>query len=186
MFNILRWRSDRTPTTETTESWEEIECPVTDSQIRPFKIAVPDSKLEDLNWRLKHTRWPEEATVSDWSQGLPLSTIKDLCSYWQHDYDWRQCEKRLNSYPQFLTEIDGLDIHFYHIRSKHEDAMPMIMTGGWPDTIIALLPTIEPLIDPTRHGGKAKDAFHLILPTLPGFGFSGKPTKTGWGSAKIA
>jgi epoxide hydrolase len=185
MFHFFRHQPDHAPTTE---SWEQVEHPNKDtsSKIRPFRIAVPESELEDLKYRLKHTRWPEEATVPDWSQGVPLSTIKDLCAYWQHEYDWRECEKRLNRYPQFVTEIDGVDIHFFHIRSKHENAIPMIMTGGWPDTIIALQPTIEPLTDPTRHSGKAKDAFHLILPSLPGFGFSGKPAKTGWGSKKTA
>ncbi|KPI34521.1 putative epoxide hydrolase [Cyphellophora attinorum] len=156
------------------------------ASIRPFKISVSDSEIHDLHQRLDHARWPEEATVSDWSQGVPLSVVQDLCAYWRHDYDWRRCEDVLNSYPHFKTEIDGVDIHFWHIRSKHHDALPMIMTNGWPESIVTFLKLIDPLIDPTRHGGKAEDAFHLIIPSMPGYGFSGKPKKSGWTSAKMA
>lgn len=156
------------------------------SEIRPFTISVPDSCLEDLHWRLSRTKWPEKATVADWSQGVPLSVIQELCTYWKDKYDWRRCEKLLNSYPQFVTQLDDIDIHFWHIRSKHKNALPMIMTNGWPDSIIEFLKTIEPLIDPTRHGGKEEDAFHLVIPSMPGYGFSGKPTKTGWSSRKIS
>ncbi|KIV84585.1 hypothetical protein PV11_00358 [Exophiala sideris] len=153
---------------------------------RPFSISISDSTLHDLRSRLEHTRWPEEATVKDWSQGVPLSVVQDLCTYWIEQYDWRHCEKRLNSYPQFVTEIDGVDIHFLYIRSKHSNALPMIMTHGWPGSIIEFTKVIEPLTDPTEHGATEQDAFHLILPTLPGYGFSGKPTTNGFTSARIA
>lgn len=154
--------------------------------IRPFSISVSESALHNLRFRLQHTRWPEEATVGDWSQGVPLSVVQDLCTYWRQHYDWRRCETLLNNYPQFVTEIDGVDIHFLHIRSKHNHALPMIMTHGWPGSIVEFTKVIEPLTDPTRHGGREEDAFHLVLPTMPGYGFSGKPTANGWTSARIA
>jgi pimeloyl-ACP methyl ester carboxylesterase len=154
--------------------------------INPFKIDIPQAQLDDLKARLANTRWPNAEPVDDWSQGAPLNAVQALCEYWQHSYDWRRCERELNSYPQFTTEIDGLDIHFLHIRSPHDDAMPMIMTHGWPGSILEFMRVIEPLTNPTAHGGNASDAFHLVIPSLPGYGFSGKPTCTGWGLERIA
>ena len=156
------------------------------TQIRPFTLAIPQSQLDDLNARLDNTRWPEREAVSDWSQGVPLAALQEFVQYWRHGYDWRRCEERLNSLGQFITEIDGLDIHFLHIRSPHEDATPLIMTHGWPGSVIEFMGVIEPLTNPTAHGGRAEDAFHLVIPSLPGFGFSGKPSATGWGVEKIA
>ncbi|MBB5187132.1 pimeloyl-ACP methyl ester carboxylesterase [Zhongshania antarctica] len=154
--------------------------------IKPFSVAIPQTQLDDLNARLANTRWPNAETVDDWSQGAPLAAVKSLCEYWQHSYDWRRCERELNQYPQFTTEIDGLDIHFLHIRSPHENALPMIMTHGWPGSILEFMKVIGPLTNPTAHGGSADDAFHLVIPSLPGYGFSGKPTGTGWGLERIA
>lgn len=154
--------------------------------INPFKIDIPQAQLDDLKARLANTRWPNAEPVDDWSQGTPLNAVQALCEYWQHSYDWRRCERELNRYPQFTTEIDGLDIHFLHIRSPHDDAMPMIMTHGWPGSILEFMRVIEPLTNPTAHGGSASDAFHLVIPSLPGYGFSGKPTCTGWGLERIA
>ena len=154
--------------------------------IRPFRINVPEESLVDLRRRLATTRWLGQETVSDQSQGVQLATMKKLVQYWQTNYDWRKVEARLNSLPQFVTEIDGLDIQFAHIRSRHANALPMIMTHGWPGSIIELLKVIGPLTDPTAHGGRAEDAFHLVLPSLPGYGFSAKPQGTGWGFLRIA
>jgi pimeloyl-ACP methyl ester carboxylesterase len=154
--------------------------------IRPFRVGFPDADLEDLRRRINATRWPERETVADDSQGVPLATMQDLARYWATDYDWRKCEQKLNALPNFLTEIDGLDIHFLHIRSRHEDALPLIVTHGWPGSIIEQLKIIEPLTDPTAHGGSESDAFHLVIPSLPGHGFSAKPTTTGWDPARIA
>jgi pimeloyl-ACP methyl ester carboxylesterase len=154
--------------------------------IKPFQIAVPENQLEDLKTRLSLTRWPEKECVDDWSQGSPLSAVKNLCDYWLNHYDWRRCENHLNSYPQFTTEIDGLDIHFLHIRSTHENARPLIMTHGWPGSVLEFMDVIEPLTQPEKFGGDPSDAFHLVLPSLPGFGFSGKPSTTGWGIQKTA
>ncbi len=156
------------------------------TQIRPFTLAIPASQLDDLNTRLDNTRWPEREAVSDWSQGVPLAALQDFVAYWRHGYDWRRCEARLNSLGQFITEIDGLDIHFLHIRSPHENATPLIMTHGWPGSVIEFMGVIEPLTNPCAHGGRAEDAFHLVVPSLPGFGWSGKPSATGWGVEKIA
>lgn len=158
----------------------------TDTAIRPFRIAVPQAQLDDLNRRLEATRWPERETVSDASQGARLENIQALVAYWRTAYDWRKLEARINRYPQFLTNIDGVDIHFLHVRSKHPDAMPLIMTHGWPGSIVELLKVIEPLTDPTAHGGKAEDAFHLVLPSLPGYGFSGKAESPGWDRHRVA
>lgn len=155
------------------------------TQIRPFTLAVPQSDLDDLNRRLDQTRWPERETVDDWSQGTPLAALQDFVSYWRHDYDWRRCEARLNGLGQFVTQIDGLDIHFLHVRSPNPAAMPLVMTHGWPGSVIEFMGVIEQLADPARFGGKAEDAFHVVVPSLPGFGFSGKPTATGWGVEKI-
>jgi pimeloyl-ACP methyl ester carboxylesterase len=157
-----------------------------DNSIRPFRIAVPDEVLIDLRNRLAMTRWPDRETVIDQSQGVELAAIQPLINYWATDYNWRKVEARLNGLPQFVTRIDGLDIQFAHIRSRHENALPLIMTHGWPGSIIELLKVVGPLTDPTAHGGSAEDAFHLVLPSMPGYGFSGKPQSTGWGPDRIA
>jgi pimeloyl-ACP methyl ester carboxylesterase len=154
--------------------------------IRPFRIDVPEQDLVDLRRRLAATRWPDKETVADESQGVPLATLQGLVRYWQTDYDWRKVEARLNALPQFITEIDGLDIHFIHVRSKHENALPLIVTHGWPGSVIEQLKIIDPLSNPTAHGGGASDAFHLVIPSMPGYGFSGKPTTTGWDPPHIA
>jgi len=152
----------------------------------PFLISIPDDDLADLNRRLQHTRWPDAETVTDWSQGTPLAYLQDLCGYWADGYDWRACEARLNRFPQFRTEIDGLDIHFLHARSPHEDALPLVLTHGWPGSVVEFLKVIEPLTDPVAHGGDAADAFHVVCPSLPGYGFSGRPGKSGWGLERTA
>ncbi|MCW2242054.1 epoxide hydrolase family protein [Azospirillum canadense] len=154
--------------------------------IRPFRVAVPKEDLADLRRRLAATRWPDQETVADRSQGVRLAAMKELVQRWRTDYDWRKAEGKLNAHPQFLTAIDGLDIHFLHVRSRHPDALPLIITHGWPGSVFELLKTIGPLTDPTAHGGRAEDAFHLVIPSLPGFGFSGKPTGTGWAPDRIA
>jgi Ohr subfamily peroxiredoxin len=154
--------------------------------IRPFHIHFPEAALADLRRRLAETRLPENETVTDFSQGVPLKTIQQLLHYWRADYDWRKVEARLNAVPNFITEIDGLDIHFIHVRSRHENALPLIVTHGWPGSIIEQLKIIGPLTDPTAHGGSASDAFHLVMPSMPGYGFSGKPTAVGWGPERIA
>jgi pimeloyl-ACP methyl ester carboxylesterase len=154
--------------------------------IRPFIIDIQQEQLEDLRRRLDMTRWPEAETVHDWSQGVPLTEARKLVDYWRTTYDWRRCEASLNRYPQFLTEIDGLDIHFLHIRSPNPDAMPLILTHGWPGSVIEFLKCIAPLTDPASHGGNAADAFHLVIPSLPGYGFSAKPADTGWKVQRIA
>jgi epoxide hydrolase len=156
------------------------------TDIKPFRISVSDDVLGDLKSRLRNTRWPEAEVVDDWSQGAPLAWIKDICHYWAEQYDWRQREALLNRFAQFTTEIDGLDFHFLHVRSPHANAMPLVMTHGWPGSIVEFHKVIAPLTDPTRHGGDAADAFHLVCPTLPGFGFSGKPARAGWGVERIA
>ncbi|MFM9851966.1 MAG: epoxide hydrolase family protein [Sphingomonadaceae bacterium] len=153
--------------------------------ITPFILDVQQSTLDDLYRRLDMTRWPERECVDDWSQGAPLAKVQALCGYWREGYDWRACEARLNGFGQFKTEIDGVDIHFLHIKSPHPNAMPMIMTHGWPGSVIEFMKVIGPLTDPVAHGGKAEDAFDLVVPSLPGFGFSGKPAVTGWGVGKI-
>jgi epoxide hydrolase len=157
-----------------------------DTAVRPFRIDVPDEVLDDLRRRLSQTRWPESEPVDDWSQGAPLAWIQDMCSYWGTEYDWRAREALLNRFDQFTTTIDGLDIHFVHQRSPHADARPLVITHGWPGSIVEFHKVIEPLTHPTEHGGAASDAFHVVCPTLPGFGFSGKPTTTGWGVERIA
>ena len=158
----------------------------TNDAIRPFRINVPDEDLIDLRRRLAATRWPEKETVDDDFQGVPLATLQELVHYWQTEYDWRKVEARLNELPQFITEIDGLDIHFIHVRSKHDNALPLIVTHGWPGSIIEQLKIIDPLTNPTANGGSAADAFHLVIPSIPGYGFSGKPTATGWDPVRIA
>ena len=156
------------------------------SDIRPFDFNFPDSELVDLRRRIAATRWPEVETVADQSQGVKLATMQNLARYWGTDYDWRKGEAKLKAVPHFITEIDGLDIHFIHVRSKHEKALPMIVTHGWPGSIIEQLKIIDPLTNPTASGGNASDAFHLVIPSLPGYGFSGKPTAPGWHPARIA
>jgi pimeloyl-ACP methyl ester carboxylesterase len=154
--------------------------------ITPFRISVPDDELHDLRQRLARTRWPERECVDDWSQGIPLDYTRKLAAYWADGYDWRAREASLNRFDQFTTEIDGLAIHFIHQRSPHEDAFPLIITHGWPGSIVEFHKVIEPLTNPTAHGGTAQDAFHVVCPSLPGYGFSGKPTSTGWGVPKVA
>ena len=154
--------------------------------IRPFRVNVPEAELTDLRRRIRDTKWPERETVADASQGVQLATMQQLARYWATDYDWRKVEAKLNALPQFITEIDGLDIHFIHVRSKHEDALPLIVTHGWPGSVIEQLKIIDPLTNPTAHGGSASDAFHVVIPSMPGYGFSGKPTTTGWDPARIA
>ncbi|MBE1526511.1 pimeloyl-ACP methyl ester carboxylesterase [Sphingopyxis sp. OAS728] len=165
---------------------ETLDRPATQDAIRPFHIAFPEADLDDLRYRLANTRLPEKEAVDDFSQGVPLKTIEQILRYWQTDYDWRKVEARLNSVPNFITEIDGLDIHFIHVRSKHENALPLIVTHGWPGSIVEQLKIIGPLTDPTAFGGSAEDAFHVIIPSMPGYGFSGKPSKAGWGPERIA
>jgi pimeloyl-ACP methyl ester carboxylesterase len=154
--------------------------------IRPFRIDVPEEQLAELRRRIEATRWPSKELVADRSQGVQLATLQALAGYWTSDYDWRKVEARLNALPQFTTDIDGVEIHFIHIRSRHENALPLIMTHGWPGSVIELLDTIGPLTDPTAHGGTPEDAFHLVLPSLPGYGFSGEPTELGWENGRIA
>ena len=163
-----------------------VERPVGDATIRPFTIEIPEADLDDLRARIAATRWPERETVDDDSQGVQLATIQELARYWETEYDWRRCEARLNALPNFITEIDGLDIHFIHVRSKHENALPIIVTHGWPGSIVEQLKIIDPLTNPTAHGGSASDAFHVVIPSMPGYGFSGKPTATGWDPERIA
>ena len=155
-------------------------------EITPFRIDVPETDLADLRERLQRTRWPEAETVTDWSQGVPLVYLQDLCRYWATGYDWRATEARLNALPQFRTEIDGLSVHFIHARSPHPDALPLIMTHGWPGSVVEFVKVIGLLSDPTAHGGDAADAFHVVCPSLPGYGFSGKPAGPGWGIQRIA
>src|SRR5262249_53960574 len=153
---------------------------------RPFHVNFPEAELTDLRRRIAATRYPERETVMDDTQGVQLATIQKLARYWATEYDWRKVEAKLKAYDHFITEIDGLDIHFMHIRSRHENALPLIVTHGWPGSVIEQLKIIEPLTDPTAHGGSAADAFHLVIPSMPGYGFSGKPAKAGWGPEQIA
>ena len=155
------------------------------TEIRSFHIDIPEKQIDDLLRRIADTRWPTKELVSDRSQGVQLAPMRELARYWTTDYDWRQCEARLNALPQFKTTIDGVDIHFIHVKSAHENALPLIMTHGWPGSIIELLETIGPLTDPAAHGGREEDAFHLVLPSIPGYGFSDEPTEVGWGPIRI-
>jgi pimeloyl-ACP methyl ester carboxylesterase len=163
------------PTKEATDS----------TAIRPFHVDIPAEALDDLRRRIAATQWPEKETVPDDSQGVPLATMQKLARYWATDYDWRRCEAELNALPQFITEIDGLDIHFIHVRSQHKDALPLVINHGWPGSIIEQLKLIDRLTDPTTHGASAGDAFHVVIPSMPGYGFSGKPTGTGWGPERM-
>ena len=156
------------------------------TELRPFTIHVPEADLEELRARIVATRWPEREPVADQSQGVQLATMQALAQYWGTEYDFRRLEARLNALPQFMTEIDGLDIHFIHVKSHHENALPLIITHGWPGSVIEMLNVVGPLTDPTTHGGSAEDAFDLVIPSMPGYGFSGKPTTTGWGPEHIA
>ena len=158
----------------------------TATDIRPFHVDIPEEKLAELRRRIAATRWPSKELVADRSQGVQLATIQELARYWATDYDWRKAEAKLNALPQFTTEIDGVDIHFIHVKSAHENALPLIMTHGWPGSVIELLEAVGPLTDPTAHGGRAEDAFHLVLPSLPGYGFSGEPTEVGWDPGRTA
>ena len=162
------------------------EKPASATTIRPFRADVPEEAVVDLRRRLAATRWPDPETVPDQSQGAQLDNLQALVRYWGTDYDWRRAEARLNALPQFITEIDGLDIHFIHVRSRHHDAMPLIVTHGWPGSVFELLKVIGPLTDPTAHGGTAQDAFDLVIPSLPGYGFSGRPQAPGWTPDRIA
>src|SRR5690349_2443534 len=156
------------------------------NSIRRFHVDVPEDELSDLRRRIAATRWPTKELVADRSQGVQLEPLQALARYWATDYDWRRAETKLNSLPQYTTELDGVEIHFIHVKSVHEDALPLIMTHGWPGSVFELLETVGPLTDPTAHGGTAEDAFHLVLPSLPGYGFSGAPTEPGWESGRIA
>ncbi len=154
--------------------------------IHPFHVEISDEALDDLRRRIRATRWPTQELVADRSQGVQLATMQELARYWTTEYDWRRCEARLNALPQFTTEIDGVDIHFIHVKSRHANALPLIMTHGWPGSVIELLEAVGPLTDPTAHGGRAEDAFDLVLPSLPGYGFSGEPTELGWDPGRVA
>ena len=159
---------------------------MTDTSIRPFQVRAPDADIAELRRRIAATRFPSAELVADRSQGVQLATMQELARYWEHEYDWRKCEARLNALPQFMTTIDGEDIHFIHVTSKHDDALPLIMTHGWPGSVIELLETVGPLTDPTAHGGRAEDAFHLVLPSVPGYGFSVEPSELGWWAGRAA
>ena len=156
------------------------------SKITNFKISVSDQDLKDLHFRLSNTRWPNKETVKDWNQGIPLSYMKEICAYWLEEYNWRDREEKLNRFPHFITRLNDIDIHFIHKESPHKEAKPLIITHGWPGSFVEFLKVIEPLTDPTNFGGKAEDAFHVVIPSLPGFDFSSKPETTGWGVEKIA
>src|SRR5688572_9834859 len=154
--------------------------------VTPFRIQTGDDALDDLRQRLRNTRWPEAECVDDWSQGIPLAYVQDVCAYWADKYDWRARETRLNRFAQFRTPIDGLGLHFVHVRSPHADALPLVITHGWPGSIVEFQKVIDPLVNPTAHGGEARDAFHVVCPSLPGYGFSDKPAKSGWTTQRIA
>src|SRR5215813_5664861 len=184
-FRTARARSATNPTKETHVSVSRGSADAT--AIRPFTIPVtPEPEIQALRARISGTRWPDKETVPDHSQGVRLATVQELARYWATDYDWRKTEAKLNALPQFMTEIDGVDIHFIHVRSKHENALPVIITHGWPVSIIEQLKIIDPLTNPTAYGASASDAFDLVIPSMPGYGFSGKPTTTGWDATRIA
>lgn len=189
-YAALTDAKDSTMTTDT-EAGPVAQAPATrqaaeDVSIRPFTVHVPEAKLQDLRRRIAATQWPEKETVADDSQGVPLALMQDVSRYWATEYDWRKVEARLNALPQFITKIDGLDIHFIHVRSKHANALPVIVTHGWPGSIIHQLKIVDPLVNPTAHGGSAADAFDVVFPSMPGFGFSGRPDKAGWDPARTA
>src|SRR3979409_2082418 len=173
--------------TQTSATSQGSKLPTDTDAIRPVPdVNVPEAELTELRRRINATRWPERETVTDQSQGVQLATTQALARYWGTEYDWRKIETKLNALPQFITEIDGLDIHFIHVRSKHENALPLIVTHGWPGSIVEQMKIIDPLTNPTAHGGNASDAFHLVIPSIPGYGYSGKPTTTGWDCPRIA
>jgi pimeloyl-ACP methyl ester carboxylesterase len=172
--------------TRTSATQQSSEQAADKNAIRPFHVDVQEEELTELRRRINATKWPDKETVTDTSQGVQLATMRELARYWATEYDWRKVEARLNALPQFMTSIDGLDIHFIHVRSKHENALPLIVTHGWPGSIIEQLKIIDPLTNPTAHGASASDAFHLVIPSMPGYGFSGKPTTTGWGPDRMA
>src|SRR5437016_208720 len=172
--------------TQTSATQQDRELADDKNAIRPFHVSVPEAELTELRRRVKATRWPERETVTDATQGVQLATTQALAQYWGTNYDWRKVEARLNALPNFITEIDGLDIHFIHVRSKHENALPLIVTHGWPGSPIEQLKIIDPLTNPTAHGGSPADAFHVVIPSGAGYGFSGKPTTPGWGPARMA
>ena len=169
-----------------TDKVAELVLPPATQAVTPFEVHVPEAALDNLKKRLRETRFPTEETVSDWSQGVPLTRISSLANYWALQYDWRRAERTLNALPQFRTAIDGLGIYFIHVRSKHERALPIVLTHGWPGSVFEFLSTIGPLTDPTAHGGTEHDAFHVVVPALPGFGFSDKPSQKGWNVTRIA
>src|SRR5262245_27264374 len=175
-------RRHMTQATSKKETTEEF----TDNEVRPFLVSIPEEALVDLRRRISATRWPTKELVEDRAQGVQLATLQALARYWTTEYDWRKAEAMLNALPQCVTKIDGVEIHFIHVRSRHENALPLIMTHGWPGSVIELLETVGPLTDPTKYGGSPADAFHLVLPSLPGYGFSGEPTELGWESGRIA
>src|SRR6266446_5817407 len=168
------------------EKAAQIALPTTTKEVTPFKVHVPQAALDDIKKRLANTRWPNKEPVSDWSQGVPLAKAQELTQCWRTRYDWRRVETSLNALPQFRTQIDDLGIYFIHVRSQHENALPIILTHGWPGSVLEFLQVIGPLADPTAHGGKAEEAFHVVIPSLPGFGFSDKPTEPGWRLPRIA
>src|SRR6266403_323261 len=173
------------PATQT-ESAPKEKTMADNAAIRPFHFQAPQADLTDLRKRISATKWPDREQVTDASQGVQLATMQKLAQYWASEHDWRKCEAKINAVPNFITEIDGLDIHFIHVRSKHENALPMIVTHGWPGSIIEQMKIVDPLTNPTAHGASASDAFHLVIPSIPGYGYSGKPTTTGWDPAHIA
>jgi pimeloyl-ACP methyl ester carboxylesterase len=184
------WRDSTIDKTPSGHEWEDTIMSDTttasaESAVRPFRIEVPQGEIDELRRRIDATRWPTRELVTDRSQGVQLTAIQNLARYWTTEYDWRRCEARLNALPQFKTEIDGLEIHFIHVESVHKNALPLIMTHGWPGSVVELLETIGPLTDPTAHDGRAEDAFHLVLPSIPGYGFSDEPTELGWGPVRI-
>jgi pimeloyl-ACP methyl ester carboxylesterase len=181
--SISKEKDTMTPTAATQRSTEQASDK---TAIRPFHVNVLETELTELRRRINATKWPEPETVTDATQGVQLATMQALARYWATEYDWRKVEARLNAYPQFITEIDGLDIHFIHLRSKHENALPLIVTHGWPGSVVEQLKIIDPLTNPTEHGGSASDAFHVVIPSMPGYGYSGKPTAAGWGPERIA
>src|SRR5580658_4059513 len=177
------YRCGRLPSSASPGRWTGMSG---ETEIHPFRVDMPDQAIAGLQRRIAATRWPTRELVADRSQGVQLATIQELARYWTTDYDWRKCEAKLNALPQFKTEIDGEDIHFIHVKSEHADALPLIMTHGWPGSVIELLEVVGPLTDPTAHGGRAEDAFDLVLPSLPGYGFSGEPAVVGWDPGRIA
>jgi pimeloyl-ACP methyl ester carboxylesterase len=184
--SLARPASGKASSVEPVQATNTQSTPAGNTSIRPFHVSFSDADLTDLRRRVAATRWPQKETVADDSQGVQLATMQKLAKYWQTDYDWRKCEARLNALPQFVTEIDGLDIHFIHVKSKEKNALPVIITHGWPGSIIEQLKIIDPLTNPTAHGGTAADAFDVVIPSLPGYGFSGKPTAPGWNPIRIA